>query len=319
FPLEVRLDLKRGIAAKRLGDLERSIYFKSLAWGTAKNLPIEAFGPPSDYPYLKLTGIAIDLAGDLEAAGKHHAAYALYSEALALLSRLGPQGELSGPESLRAVGIAVKLGTLMGPCSIPVEEEEKVRVWAVEQILRLLGDLRTDGPLPVWISATDLTVPLKELGDFYVRVGRFDYAETLYRRVIGLLNWQSAASLDEGVQVENTCRAAQLMSDLASVIIRAGEPTPERRQEAEEHLTRALSTLKLARKNSKNPIGTCEHALAAALFNAGALKESAGDEAKARSFFDAALRQATASRMEEGVAHASEAISRLDGKQPPKA
>ncbi|KAJ7033660.1 hypothetical protein C8F04DRAFT_613015 [Mycena alexandri] len=316
YPLEVRLDLKRGIAAKNNGDRESSAYYKRLAWETATRLPIEEF---KTEPYLKITGIAIDLAGELEEDGKHQEAFALYSEALNLIRSRSPE-LLSGPERLRAVCIAVKLGQLVQPCGVAVEEEENILVWAVEEILKLLLDLREKSDtsqlldmeklkLPKWMTKTDVSVPLQELGDFYGRVGKLEYAVPLYQQGVTLLVSDSGGA---PIPIEDLCRGAQLMNNIAELIIR-GDPTPERQQDAETWAQNALATLQLARKGAKEAVPTCEHALAVALFNAGMLRELAGDQKRARSFFLAAFEQSKSSAMEEGVAAAKDALDRQVG------
>lgn len=152
------------------------------AWNTATSLQIEDF---KTEPYLRLTGIAIDLAGDLEEQGKTQEAFALYSDALNVIRRSPPE-LLSGSERLRAVSIAVKLGQLAESCALPIDEEEKILVWAVEEMLKLLMDTQGNSSageatqpldldklkLPTWLTKTDVSVPLQQLGDFYAKVGK---------------------------------------------------------------------------------------------------------------------------------------------------
>ncbi|KAJ7683005.1 hypothetical protein B0H17DRAFT_1074968, partial [Mycena rosella] len=327
FPIEVRGDLKRGIRAKNGGDLEGSAYYKrKYGMDTALTLPISAF---KNEPYLRLTGIAIDLAGELEEQGNAAEAYALYSEALVLIRNRtqsggkldSPEQEqglsgLSGKERLRAVALAVKLGGLAAACVVPLEEEEKIRVFAVEEVLKLLRDTQNSSPgeaealdwakvkLPAWMSKTDVGVPLLELGDFYGRVGKLEYALPLYLQ--GIPSW---STMGRNLR-RKTC--AQRMSNIAELLVR--DPTDERRKYAEAWVQNALSTLQLARKkmNPKEPIPTCELALSAALFNAGILREMAGDRTRARAFFASASEQSKLFGMEEGIVMAGEAIARLD-------
>jgi hypothetical protein len=162
------------------------------AWDTAISLPIEVF---KTEPYLKITGIAVDLAGELEEDGKPQEAFTLYSDALNLIRSSSPE-LLSGRERLRAVSLAVKLGQLAEPCGLPLEEEEQILVFAVEEMLKLLMDTRgnsspddTSQPLdlvklklPDWLTKTDVSVPLQELGDFYGRVGKLEWAPFLSAR-----------------------------------------------------------------------------------------------------------------------------------------
>ncbi|KAF7351261.1 hypothetical protein MSAN_01557600 [Mycena sanguinolenta] len=318
YPVEVRVDLKRGISAKNNGDLETSAYYKRKAWDTAKTLPLEVF---KTEPYLKITGIAVDLAGELEEDGKPQEAFGLYSDALDLI-RNASHEHLSGKERLRSVSLAVKLGQLAEPCGVPVEEEEKVLVFAVEEVLKLLLDNREDNSqpldflklkLPSWLSKTDVGVPLQELGDFYGRAGKLEYAIPLYIQGISLLIPEDGTKHPP----EDLCQGAQLMNNIAELLVR-GNITPERRAQAETWAQKALSLLSSARKNTKEQISTCELALCAALFNAGMLREVSGrgDEERARSFFTAAFQQSSSFGVDEGVAAAKEAIERLNSKQP---
>ncbi|KAJ7439319.1 hypothetical protein FB451DRAFT_1302131 [Mycena latifolia] len=319
FPIEVRGDLKRGIGAKNKGDLETSAYYKRKAWNTAISLPIEEF---KTEPYLRLTGIAVDLAGELEEDGKTQEAFGLYSDALNLILNTKSPELLSGPERLRAISLAVKLGQLADTCAVPAEEEERIRVWAVEEILKLLTEIQGSSStgeapqpldfvklkLPRWMTKTDVSVPLQELGDFYGRVGKLEYALPLYLQGITLLVYGEPPSSSE-----ETCQGAQLMNNIAELVIR--HPTAERQKYAEAWAQKALSVLQATRKNTKEPISTCEQALSVALFNAGMLRELAGDQQRARSLFKSAFEQSKLSGLDEGVTVAKEAIARLDARQ----
>ncbi|KAJ7276069.1 hypothetical protein B0H12DRAFT_1083468 [Mycena haematopus] len=314
YPAEVRVDLKRGIGAKNKGDLETSAYYKRKAWDTALTLPLEVF---KTEPYLKITGIAIDLAGELEEDGKPREAFALYSDALDLI-RNASHEHLSGRERLRAVSLAVKLGQLAG--------QEKILVFAVEEVLKLLLDNREDDSqpldffklkLPSWVSKTDVGVPLQELGDFYGRAGKLEYAIPLYMQGISLLVPEDEVNLRRKIcakVVKFTANIrAHLMNNIAELLVR-GDVTPERQTHAETWAQKALSLLQSARKNAKEPIPICELALCAALFNAGMLRELAGDHERARSFFKAALQQSKSFGVDEGVTVAKDAIERLNTK-----
>ncbi|KAJ6588938.1 hypothetical protein B0H19DRAFT_1102111 [Mycena capillaripes] len=314
YPLEVRVDLKRGIGASHKGDRESSAYYKRKAWDTAISLPIELFRTE---PYLRITGIAIDLAGELEEDGKTHEALGLYSEAFNLIRR-SPAELLSERERLRAISIAVKLGRLFETLGLPADDQEKVLVWAAEGTLKLLMDVRgTSSPepldlvkikLPNWLTKEDVIVPLQELGDFYGRAGRLEYAIPLYLQVIPLL-----ISDGEAPPVD-MCMGAHLMNNIAELVAR-GDPTAERQKAAESWVQQALSILQTSRKRTKEPIPICEHVLAVALFNAGMLREMAGDQNGARSFFTAAVEQSKLSGVEEGSTAAKNAIDRLNTKE----
>lgn len=159
---------------------------------TAQTLPIEVFGSE---PHLKLSGIAIALAGVLEDNNKPREAYELYARALDDLRKT--QG-LSGRERLRAVAVAYKLGEMADTYQQPAVEEERWLVYAVEELLRVLKDehhasrLRTgavadadndkehqlmvsDLELPKWVQLTDVVAPLQALGAFYSRAGKQEY------------------------------------------------------------------------------------------------------------------------------------------------
>lgn len=158
-------------------------------------MTLEQFGV---HPYLKTTGIAITLAGVLEADGKTEQAYQIYQEALSLLQE-GPgdstsrlHTRLSAPERLRGVAIAHKLGELAEQLHKP-EEEEKWLVYSVETVLRdimgaspaavvsvergtaegkELSDLMGHLNLPVWATSHDLAAPFEALASFYSKVGK---------------------------------------------------------------------------------------------------------------------------------------------------
>ncbi|KAJ7512753.1 hypothetical protein B0H11DRAFT_1947241 [Mycena galericulata] len=321
FPPEVRSDLKHGIRAKNRGDFEHSAYYKRKAWNTAIGLPIEEFKAE---PYLKITGIAVDLAGELEEQGKTQEAFGLYREAFDLIRRSPPE-LLSGPERLRAVSLAVRLGQLAKRCALPIEEEEIILVWAVEEILKLLIDTQGTSSageasrpldfahlnLPNWLTKEDVAVPLQMLGGFYGRFGKLEYAIPLYLQGI------TALVSDNGAKAlpENMCQGAFLMNNISELIIR-GDPTAERLKYAEAWAQKALSILHTARKETKEPISICEQVLYAALFNAGILRELAGDHKNARTLYVSASEQAKSSGIDAGVTATAVAIARLDTKPP---
>ncbi|KAJ6627858.1 hypothetical protein B0H10DRAFT_1992287 [Mycena sp. CBHHK59/15] len=310
YPIEVRDDLKRGIAAKNKGDPELSAYYKRKAWETAISLPVENF---KTEPYLRITGIAVDLAGEFEEQGRPQEAFKLYADVFNFLRNASPE-TLSGRERLRGVSLAVKLGQLSRTCAIRVEEEGDLLEWAVEEVLRLLVDSQASTSagdafqgldlvkvkFPEWLKKTDVSVPLQELGDFYGRTGKSEYAMPLYLQGISLLVSDNPGK----ASVEDICQGAYLMNNIAEIIIR-GDPTDERQKYAESWVRNALSVLKTARNSTKEPISTCEYALSAALYNAGMLRELAGDKQHARAFFNSALEQSKMSGVEEGVAAAS--------------
>ncbi|KIP07301.1 hypothetical protein PHLGIDRAFT_13329 [Phlebiopsis gigantea 11061_1 CR5-6] len=186
WPKEVRGDLRAGIKAKNQGDLGMSEQFLNRALETARALPLEVLGSE---PYLKLSGIAIALAGVLEDGNKPQEAYALYSKTFEELRRTTG---LSGKERVRTVALAHKLAEMAETYQQPAVEEERWRVNAVEELLRVLSDeqsaarLRTgetdavkehqlvlsELELPPWVDLTDIVAPLQSLGAFYNKTGK---------------------------------------------------------------------------------------------------------------------------------------------------
>lgn len=159
------------------------------ALDTAHTLPLDAFGSA---PHLKLSGIAIALAGVLEDANRPDAAYDVYATALAELraAKAAAPG-LSGKERLRAVALAYKLGEMAETYQLPAADAERWLVYAVEELLRTLRDeqaaARVHAPgedaredrvmleeleLPSWVHTTDVVAPLQALGAFYNRAGK---------------------------------------------------------------------------------------------------------------------------------------------------
>lgn len=165
------------------------------AYDTALELPLEKFAPS---PHLKLSGIAIALAAALEEAERPEPAYEVYSDALSRLRAANAASPLSGPERLRAVALASKLGEMAETYQLPVAEEERWLTYAVEELLRLIrdetakgqivveGDLeararKDETPLmlaelemPPWVTKTDVGAPLEALGRFYAREGNVE-------------------------------------------------------------------------------------------------------------------------------------------------
>ena len=156
---------------------------------TVLTIPLDQLSPE---PHLKLSGIAVSLAGVLEDNSKPAEAYEVYVDALNNLRK--SSGTLSPKERLRAVAIAYKLGEMADTYQQPQEDEEKWLVYAVEEMLRVLRDEQrasvpkaTPGSesmqpqqhvsldeleLPAWVDKTDIVAPIQALGEFYSRVGK---------------------------------------------------------------------------------------------------------------------------------------------------
>jgi hypothetical protein len=159
------------------------------AWETAKNLPIEQF---KAQPYLKTSGIAICLGEVLEGDDKKSDAYDIYVDALKQLQDAGIP-IMSGPEKMRAVALAYKLGELGGSIEKPKEDTEKWLTFAVETVLKhvlevspsnsVAGTPHEEGDnmviiaelgLPDWVSSVDIAAPFEALGTFYSRAGKLE-------------------------------------------------------------------------------------------------------------------------------------------------
>lgn len=92
------------------------------------------------------------------------------------------QKEWSGPERMRLVAIAYKLGEMAETYSQPPEEEEKWLTWSVTELLSTLRQRQNEKsePVPVlhelelpsWVTKTDVVAPLQALGEYYSRVGK---------------------------------------------------------------------------------------------------------------------------------------------------
>ncbi|KAF7319001.1 hypothetical protein HMN09_00236200 [Mycena chlorophos] len=334
FPDQVRIPLKRGIAAKNAGDLGEGIAYKREAWNIAKQLPISSFRPPE--PYLTLTGIAVDLAGDLEESGDVAAAYSTYSEAL---ESVRDAAGLTTAERMRGVEIAVKLGAMVEDArdhpiiaeythhtrlDISKEEEERIRVWAVEEVLRLVMEVQeqTTGKksesvdfanlkLPSGITKADICVPLLKLGEFYSQHNKPMYAMPLFMQSATLL----IANGGDSVSRNDLCNGARLMNNISELVLR-GQPTAEGLATAESWTLRSLGVLKIAQSKGKahEPDPTCDTALAITLINAGMLRERAGDPKGAQDYLVLAMKQATAIGLGEAVVEIQKTIDRISQK-----
>lgn len=162
------------------------------AWEAAQQLPIEVF---KTQPHLKITGIAICLADVLENNNQPERAYDLYTEALLPVQEADSKGRLTGPEKMRAVALAYKLGEMAHDFHRPPDEEEKWLVEAVEMVLKIIshpspnandgqahmevGDrdsevINAELELPPWATRTDLAAPFEALGTVYAQAEKVE-------------------------------------------------------------------------------------------------------------------------------------------------
>ncbi|GBE83883.1 hypothetical protein SCP_0509400 [Sparassis crispa] len=329
WPEEVRADLRAGVKAKRQDNLSLSEKFFQRAWDTAQTLSLSHFGTS---PYLKLSGIAISLAEVLEAHERPQPAWDAYVDAIEQFTRLRKQGvPLSGPERMRAVAIASKLGEMAETYQLPLEDEEQWLSWAVSELMKILkeaqpergadvgGEEPADVPLmlaelemPPWVSKTTLGAPLEALGNFYARRGKVEYAVPLYLQAINLLVPPSGSNKTS--TTEEKCRGAQLMNNLAELTIREA-PTPDNRRRAELWARQARGTIERTKAEARGgaeELATCEQALAAVMFNIGSLLEMRGEHEQSRELFKESLDQANRIKMREGTMAARVALRRLE-------
>ncbi|KAL1695662.1 hypothetical protein GGG16DRAFT_108848 [Schizophyllum commune] len=320
WPPEVRGDLRSAIRAKHDGDLELSEQHFLRAWQTARTLPLEAF---ADDPHLKLTGIPIALSDVLEQEGKVDAAYEVISEAYVSLQEPAAHGALSGPERIRAVALAHKLGELAEALKRPLEEQEKWLTDAVTVLLKTVlpgkkDDEAREEPaslaqleLPRWVRKDDVGAPLEALGAFYARTGKIHFAMPLYLQAISIL----IPPPPRKVPAADRCRGAQLMTNLADLIIQTDpEKNPDKLHQAQAWAQKALAVVEDARKSSEEEEPLCETALAVVFFNLAVLTQIGGNVKDARRLYTYSLKQSKYAGVDEGVAEAERALQKLDAK-----
>ncbi|KAK0474213.1 hypothetical protein IW261DRAFT_1499438 [Armillaria novae-zelandiae] len=320
WPEELRQDLRDAVKAKHKGDLDTSIRYFYRAWETTTQLPLELL---KDQPWLKISGIAVALSEALESQNEKEKAYEVYADCLTRMQEVITT--LSGPERLRAVAIAGKLGEVAEELQKPADEEEKWLSWGVEEVLRLVKDanagiidpredITSDNQvtlaeleLPPWVDKTDVGAPLEVLAAFYARIGKVEFAMPLYLQAISIL----IPPPPQTSSPDDQCRGAQMMGNLSELIIR-GKPTPEKLQQAESWAKQSLAILQRTRRQYE-PIPICEYAYAAALFNIGMLREMSGDKSMAREFYRRGLDHSKVIGMPEGVNAAETALRRVGG------
>lgn len=108
------------------------------------------------------------------------------------------------------------------------------------------------------------------------------------------------------------------MNNLAELLVRDAA-TPEQRKGAEKWARQALGTIERAKASSKDAgsegLATCEHALAAVLFNLGSLREMDDDLDGSREFYQASQDQSRRIKMKEGIMESQVALRRLERAQ----
>ncbi|KAI9065263.1 hypothetical protein FKP32DRAFT_1590751 [Trametes sanguinea] len=327
WPPEVRGDLRAGIKAKHQGDHDLSARYLQRAWDTAQTLPLAAF---KSEPHLKLSGIAIVLAEELEASNRPQEAYDMYSK---ILAQLRAAKGLSARERMRAVAIAHKLGEMAEIYQQGPEDEDQWLTFAVEEAIRVMqeeglgpkqvkstaepegedGAMLAELTLPWWVRRVDVAAPMEALGRFYAREGKDDFAATLYLQAIGMLMLPLPNQAE--ASVEDRCRGAQIMNNLSDLLVH--KPTPTNLKFAENWARQAKDTIEVTRtlpgaKKDPESMALCEQTLAAVLFNLGALLEMGGKYDAAKQSFQDSLEQAQRIGMRAGAMEARAALRRLE-------
>ncbi|KAI0319235.1 hypothetical protein OF83DRAFT_1111472 [Amylostereum chailletii] len=332
WPEEIRGDLRAGVKAKHQGDFALSERFLRRAYDTALTLDLDKFHPS---PFLKISGIAVLLGEVLEANERPETAYETYSAAHTFLQK--HRRELAGPERLRAVAIAHKLGEMADTYQLGNAEQERWLTWAVEEVLKIakMADKKsqkkrpanegddTEGDaenrlvlaeleLPKWVTAVDIGAPIESLGQFYAKTGKIEFAVPLYLQAVSLLipppDSHKVATSDE------LCKGALLMSNMSELFMR-GAATPESMHQAEAWAGKALSIVEGTRAKAGVPVDTCEQVLAVTLFNIASIHEMAGDPVSAREHFQRSWDQSNEIGLREGAVEAKAALRRLDRLQ----
>ncbi|KAF8910626.1 hypothetical protein CPB84DRAFT_1764172 [Gymnopilus junonius] len=357
WPHEVRSDLRDGLRAKRKGDVDTAISYLSRAWQTTKSLPLETFGDDPLLKVtgigIALGGLLEDAHRLEDAYAVYEDTFWLLRTAYMNLppSTLDNRPDL-GVETLkgltradrmRAVSLSYKLAEMAHDLSRPSEEEERWLVWSVEAILRTVLDappmkavevVTRDGTgtgvgdehpkvkvlveqlgLPTWSVRHDIAAPFEALGTYYAKSGNITYALPLYLQAISIL----LPPTPNVTPVEDRCRGAQLMGNVAELMISSTNTknaSPEALSQAEAWARKGLDVVIAARKLSPIKCDVCEESFAMLLYNVAMIRELSGDRTQARTLLTEALEQSKAIGMDEGIKYSEEALRALDeGKE----
>ncbi|KAL9709556.1 hypothetical protein Ac2012v2_007295 [Leucoagaricus gongylophorus] len=324
WPTEVRGDLREALKAKYKADLSTSAAYLERAWQTAKTLPIEQF---KSQPHLKTSGIAICLGEVLEGDNKKSEAYDVYVDSLRQLQDADIP-TMTGPEKMRAVALAYKLGELGESLEKPKEDTEKWFTFAVETVIKHVLQvspstssagtpneeadnlvLVAELGLPDWVSTVDIAAPFEALGTFYSRSGKLDYAMPLMLQAVSIL----IPPAPQESSPEDKCRGAQIMTSISEMIIR-NKLSRESLQQAEQWAVKGLEVVVTTRKASKEPIAICEVAYAVQLFNMASLRAIGGDINKGKDLFARAANHARSIGYQALVESANQAIEELNSR-----
>ncbi|KXN89334.1 hypothetical protein AN958_05832 [Leucoagaricus sp. SymC.cos] len=321
WPTEVRGDLREALKAKYKEDLSTSAAYFQRAWETAKALSIEHF---KSQPYLKTSGIAISLGEVLEGDERNSEAYNVYADTLKQLQNAGIP-TMTGPEKMRAVALAYKLGDLGTSLEKPKEEVEKWLTFAVETVLKHVlempaltkgADEEADNQviiaelgLPDWVSTVDIAAPFEALGTFYSKAGQLDLAMPLMLQACSIL----IPPAPKESSPEDRCRGAQLMTSISEMIIR-NKLSRETVQQAEQWAMKGLEVVVATRKASKELVPMCEMAYAVQLFNMASLRAIGGDVNKAKDLFARTANHSRTIGYQALVEASNKAVEEIDSR-----
>ncbi|PWN43148.1 hypothetical protein IE81DRAFT_322661 [Ceraceosorus guamensis] len=252
WPKEIRGTLRSAVKLHRQGEARRAEIAYRSALALALKMEGGELGKDAN---LKISGISIALGSLLEEHEQLVAAYDVYNDALARL-RDESTGANSGPERMRAVAIAQRLGDLASTTEVsahlaqqphlgvtqPSDAQDAAEahlVWSVEELLRLsvpddvrkgvlqatsdeasAGVTLSELQLPAWVQPSELGASLEALATLYANRGRAEYAAPLYLQAISLLLPPPEQRKRNATAAER-CRAAVMMSNLSLIFLQA--------------------------------------------------------------------------------------------------
>ncbi|KAG8948755.1 hypothetical protein FRC04_009366 [Tulasnella sp. 424] len=354
WPKEVRNDLKVAVWAKQKQNLGAAAGYFERAYATAVLLPdpVASFG--ADYP-IKISAIALSLAGVLESASDLPRAYSAYRTAFADLTRSlsHPSSSFTSIEAdrrTRAIGIALKMVELgeqilreralgraptdskYGPVN-EAEIEGKLD-WALREALRMQNvsvkpsekDEEKENAmlsLPTWAKGVTLASTMERAAEYYSRKGKLEYAAALYFLAISTLfplPGQTPCDFfpfPSSPSTRDRCKAATLMNNLSSLF--ASATTVDTIPQATAWAEKALEVARTAKGESKAASEEhleCLRVISVLLSNLKKLKKGQTGKQPGQAQFIHEL-AVNMSKVSERRVEAHERVGRLRS-QPPK-
>ncbi|CEH17367.1 Tetratricopeptide-like helical [Ceraceosorus bombacis] len=314
WPKEIRGTLRSAVKLHRQGEARRAEVAYRSALALALKMEGGELGKDAN---LKISGISIALGSLLEEHEQLVAAYDVYNDALTRL-RDESTGATSGPERMRAVAIAQRLGDLA----------------STTEVSAAAGVTLSELELPAWVQASELGASLEALATLYANRGRAEYAAPLYLQAISLL-LPPAEQRKRNATAAERCRAAVMMSNLSLIFLQAapkGAAGDEGRTQGKSWAEKGLSIVEKtnamagwAGEKAKAKVeggqdedrvrqvrAECASAETTLLFNLGYMSELASDPCQARKYFQRAYKRADDNGLREARSHAAEALSRLE-------